>query len=132
MVAMINITRETGESQQEYHPVYPRTMAYIEDVEKKASDLMRQMGLDWLENRLDPETTFKITPGEDETELTMALNYMVWRGWIENQPQLNAEAGQMFSAWKLTPEGKSLAVSSIRGRKPEPTPTPGKGRQCPY
>lgn len=105
---------------------------YIEDIQKKASSLLHQMGLDWLENRLDPETTFKITPGDDETELVTALNYMVWRGWIMNQPSLNAEPGEMFSAWKLTPEGKSLALSSIHGKKPEPTPTPSKGRLCPY
>jgi hypothetical protein len=45
-------------------------MAYIEDVEEKASSILGQMGLDWLENRLDPETTFKITPGDDEESCT--------------------------------------------------------------
>jgi hypothetical protein len=101
-------------------------MAYIEDVEEKASSILGQMGLDWLENRLDPETTFKITPGDDDIALVTALNYMVWRGWIENQPRLNTEAGQMFSAWKLTPEGKSLAMSHIHGRRPDPNPSRGK------
>lgn len=98
-------------------------MTYIEDIEKKGSDLLHQMGIDWLENRLSPETTFKITPGTDDVELETTLNYMVWRGWIENHPSLDAEVGQMFSGWRLTPQGQSLAISGIHGRKTKGNPS---------
>jgi hypothetical protein len=108
-------------------------MARIEDIETKASDLLKKMGLDWLDNRLDPDTTFKITAVDwDDVELTTALNYMLWRGWIEKVPVMNTEGG-FNSAWKLTNSGQSLAISNIHGAKtkPEATPKPSEGRRCP-
>ena len=104
-------------------------MAYIEDIEKKASELLKQMGLDWLGNQLDPETSFKVVEGDD-AELVTALNYMVWRGWVERLPLDTND--KTISAWELTPEGQRLAMSHLHGLKPQATPEPSRGRSCPY
>jgi len=105
-------------------------MPVIEDVQKKSSDLLRSMGSDWLDNRLDPETTFKIRSNDDDG-LTTTLNYMLWRGWIERVPILSSTEG-IISAWKLTYKGQELALSSLHGPKPKPppTPAPSEGKPC--
>lgn len=98
-------------------------MKTIEEVQEKASNLLRSMGSDWLGNQLDPETTFKIRNHDAEDGLTTTLNYMVWRGWIERVPILSNTEG-VISAWKLTYKGQELALSSLHGPKPKPALTP--------
>lgn len=106
-------------------------MPTIEEVQKKASDLLQSMGSDWLGNRLNSDTTFKIWSNDDDDSLTTTLNYMLWRGWIERMPILSNTEG-VISAWKLTHEGQELALSSLRGAKPKPPPipAPSKGKPC--
>lgn len=105
-------------------------MLNIDEVQKKASDLLHSMGSDWLSNQLDPETTFKIR-GNDGEGLTTILNYMLWRGWIERVPILSNTEG-VVSAWKLTYSGQELALSSLHGAKPKPQPPPAPigGKPC--
>jgi len=107
-------------------------MAYIEDIEKNGRNLLTKLGIDWLGNRLDPDTTFRVSSEEGGEDLETTLNYMLWRGWIEAPVLANEENSGLVAAVRLTPEGKSLAISHAHGKKPEPTPTPGRGRTCPY
>ena len=106
-------------------------MAYIEDIEKIGSELLTKMGVDWLENRLNPDTTFRISSEDGGENLETTLNYMLWRGWIE-PPVLANESTGVVAAVRLTPEGKSLAISYTHGKKPPATPEPSRGRLCPY
>lgn len=106
-------------------------MPTVEDVQKKAKDLMHSMGSDWLDNRLDPDTTFEIR-GNDDITMT-ALNYMLLCGWVEKMAILPFTGdGVAISTWKFTNKGKELALSLLRGPKPKPpiTPAPSEGKPC--
>ena len=89
------------------------------------------MGEHWLENHLEPDTTFKVGAKDIDSNLTTTLNYMIWRGWVERIPVLTNDDG-IASGWRLTNAGQSLALTHLNGPKlkPLPTPAPSEGKSC--
>jgi len=110
-----------------YHAVYSKTMVSIEDIEAESSRLLDQMAVDWLDNRLAPDTVFKISASEGYN-LETALNYMVWKGLIE-LPLVENTDGRVTTAVTLTHHGQERAMAALSLMKYKSTPKPSN--RCP-
>jgi len=81
-------------------------MMTIEEIREGATNLLDQIGADWIQKRMDPDTIFIVVSPQDEGKTETYLNYLILNGYVER-------VVYPWSAWKLTKEGKMRVIQNL-------------------